>query len=487
MSAVAKSPVLSLAASHQVWNRPATIASIFVADLLGLLVSVLAASFFARILSAPFDLSTSPAFIVLLFGMPAVFFVFGLYSGMPGHPAVEFQSIVKALSVTLMLVASSALLFQSAGIYSRFLLLVAWMLGVVCISASRALVRRLCCHRSWWGIPTVILGEQAFAYDTFLKLSSNREMGLKPIAILTYSPASLHQGRYVEALSGVLVADASVVSSLSQALPGCYVVVAPPSNVDTSFTSDYLAEATRGFSHVFIRLNLPGVSSLWAETKEVGGMLGFKVKQGLDQLIQRQAKRVLDLGLALSLSVFLAPLFILLYFASLVSSGSPVFFGHTRIGRNGRPFTAWKFRSMVPDASRVLQDHLETSETSRAEWLSTQKLKNDPRITPLGKLLRKTSLDELPQIWNVLVGDMSFVGPRPIVAEEIPRYGREYRSYSRVKPGITGLWQISGRNNTTYSERIRLDHYYVLNWSIWFDMYILYHSVKTIVLTEGAY
>lgn len=142
---------------------------------------------------------------------------------------------------------------------------------------------------------------------------------------------------------------------------------------------------------------------------------------------------------------------------------------------------------MVPNANQVLQEYLSAHPELQAEWDKDHKLKNDPRITWIGKILRKTSLDELPQLWNVFVGEMSLVGPRPIVTEEINKYGPTFRDYLRVTPGITGLWQISGRNNTTYAERLEYDEFYVRNWSPWMDLYILSRTVRTVILCEGAY
>ena len=142
---------------------------------------------------------------------------------------------------------------------------------------------------------------------------------------------------------------------------------------------------------------------------------------------------------------------------------------------------------MVPNAYEVLDEYLKKHPELSAEWLRDQKLKNDPRVTAVGRFLRKTSLDELPQLWNVIKGDMSLVGPRPIVDGEILRYGDRFRTYARVRPGITGLWQVSGRNNTTYEERVGFDDYYVRNWSVWLDFYILVKTVSVVVTGYGAY
>src|SRR6185436_3562805 len=167
-----------------------------------------------------------------------------------------------------------------------------------------------------------------------------------------------------------------------------------------------------------------------------------------------------------------------------IDSVGPAFYGHERIGRGRRKFKAWKFRSMRRDADKVLNDYLEKHPELREAWERDHKLKDDPRVTRVGQFLRKTSLDELPQIWNVLMGEMSLVGPRPIVAAEIDKYAEHYEHYVQVLPGITGLWQVSGRNNTTYNERVALDVYYVQNWSVWLDIYILACTAKVVLLCE---
>jgi lipopolysaccharide/colanic/teichoic acid biosynthesis glycosyltransferase len=142
---------------------------------------------------------------------------------------------------------------------------------------------------------------------------------------------------------------------------------------------------------------------------------------------------------------------------------------------------------MARDADSILMQALGKDPQLRAEWERDHKLKNDPRVTSIGRILRKTSLDELPQLWNILIGDMSVVGPRPIVKQEIAKYGDTFNDYCMVRPGLTGLWQVSGRNNTTYEERVRFDEYYVRNWSLWLDLFIIFRTIKTVAFGEGAY
>ena len=169
-----------------------------------------------------------------------------------------------------------------------------------------------------------------------------------------------------------------------------------------------------------------------------------------------------------------------------LTSPGPILYRQARIGQGGRHFHIYKFRTMEVDADKKLAQYLESHPHLRQEWELNQKLENDPRITLVGRFLRKTSLDELPQLWNVVTGDMSFVGPRPIVDSEIERYGDCFNLYKQVQPGITGLWQVYGRNKTTYQRRVQLDEFYVENWSLILDLYILYRTFRTVLLREGA-
>ncbi|MEM9740828.1 MAG: sugar transferase [Pseudomonadota bacterium] len=197
--------------------------------------------------------------------------------------------------------------------------------------------------------------------------------------------------------------------------------------------------------------------------------------------------RVMDLFLAIPMALFLLPALIALALMIRNEDKGPILFKQTRRGRNGQSFTCYKFRTMVVDAQEQLDRLLASDPEMRREWEETQKLKDDPRITRGGGLLRRTSLDELPQLWNIIRGDMSIVGPRPIVKDEVRRYGSDIEHYDSVRPGVIGLWQISGRNDTSYAKRVALDVDYAQRRSILLDMYILVKSVPAILLKRGAY
>jgi exopolysaccharide production protein ExoY len=201
---------------------------------------------------------------------------------------------------------------------------------------------------------------------------------------------------------------------------------------------------------------------------------------------QKTMKRSLDVGGALAFLILFSPLLLGVALLLLVAQGRPILFKHKRVGKNGEVFECLKFRTMVKDAGSVLDSHLAATAAARREWETTQKLKDDPRITPLGQVMRKLSVDELPQFVNVLMGQMSLVGPRPIVSSETRFYGSHILAYYSVRPGITGPWQIGGRSNASYAYRVQLDVDYAHNWSVGRDIAILAKTVPAVLTQNGS-
>ncbi|MCC6264010.1 MAG: exopolysaccharide biosynthesis polyprenyl glycosylphosphotransferase [Bryobacterales bacterium] len=228
-------------------------------------------------------------------------------------------------------------------------------------------------------------------------------------------------------------------------------------------------------------LNLTGNEALLATAPVAarqGGLLG-----GAGPVIKRFA----DVVFALVLILIALPFAILIALAILLETRGPILFKQSRIGQNNRRFALWKFRSMAADSERLLESYLAEHPDLREEWNATHKLKDDPRVTRVGRFLRRRSLDELPQLWNVLRGDMSLIGPRPIVDAEIPKFGRAFALYLKVKPGLTGLWQVSGRSDTSYRRRVELDSQYIRGWSLWLDLKIIWKTVGVVLRAHGAY
>ncbi|MEX3935093.1 sugar transferase [Paraburkholderia phymatum] len=234
---------------------------------------------------------------------------------------------------------------------------------------------------------------------------------------------------------------------------------------------------------VLLRVVWPAVVRAWTNKARMASA----VQTVTGALIMRQLmKRAFDLVVGIVLLVVLSPLLAILAL-TVRRDGGPALFVHQRVGRNGRKFGCLKFRSMVVNADQVLKELLETDPRARAEWERDLKLKDDVRVTPIGRFLRRTSLDELPQLWNVVRGDMSLVGPRPIIDQELARYGDDVDYYLMTKPGMTGLWQVSGRSDTDYATRVSLDVAYVRSWSLSRDIAILFKTCKVVLQGSGAY
>ncbi|MDP9055647.1 MAG: undecaprenyl-phosphate galactose phosphotransferase WbaP [Acidobacteriota bacterium] len=420
----------------------------------------------------------------LLQGISAlvVFFAIGLYTSCGLNPAREFREILVASTISAALTAVTAMFTANSATATGIGVCISWGAGIALVILLRAVMRGLCSRSSWWGRPTVMFGSGTAARAAVNHVLAHPGMGFKIVAVFDDSLPDWPE--LIE--NGITVSHERNASAAARTGGVTHAILALPRQAGEDVQRVLRGEA-RLFRNLLIIPDLPGISSLWAETRDFGGLLGLHVRQSLLQREARMLKRLCDILIAGSAIMLLTPVFLVIVLAMLISSPGPLFYGHVRIGEYGRIFRAWKFRSMCNNADELLKKHLAADTELRLEWERDHKLRKDPRVTCVGRFLRKTSLDELPQLWNVLCGEMSLVGPRPIVNEEIQRYGDVFDVYKSVKPGITGMWQVSGRNNTTYSERVRFDEYYVTNWSIWLDMYILGRTFKTVLFREGAF
>jgi Undecaprenyl-phosphate galactose phosphotransferase WbaP len=404
-----------------------------------------------------------------------------LYPGVAISPVDEIRWI--CLTTTLMYLALTAIVFvrREGEIYSRGVFLMAWALSVLLVIICRAITRLLFARKRWWGYSTMILGAGKTGNMVIRTLQRRPGIGLKPVLVLDDDPAKHGSLHGVPVVGGVELAPAL---ARNRKIP--YAIVAMP-GVPRDRLLSLLERYGSSFAHLLIIPDLFEFSSLWVEAKDMGGVLGLEVRQRLLLPGPRLTKFLIDLAATLIGGLFLLPLIGLIALLIKLDSPGPVFYTQLRIGHGGELFKAWKFRTMVQNADHALKDYLEKHPELREAWQRDQKLRYDPRVTRIGRFLRRTSLDELPQLWNILRGEMSLVGPRPIVEEEIPRYGDKFSLYTKVIPGLTGLWQVSGRNNITYKERVSLDAYYVRNWSVWLDVYILLRTIWIVLTGEGAY
>ncbi len=405
----------------------------------------------------------------------------GLYPGVAVSPVDELRWT--SLTTTLIYLALAAAIFlrREGEVYSRSIFLIAWMLSLLLVQLSRVFARALFAAKSWWGYPVLVLGAGKTGAMVIRTLQRRPNIGLKPVLVLDDDPRKHGSLQGVPVIGGLEMAPAL---ARSRQIP--YAIVAMP-GVPRGRLLSLLERYGQTFAHLLVIPDLFGFSSLWVEAKDMGGILGLEVRQQLLLPSSRFVKLLIDLVFTCIAGVVLLPLIGIIALLIRLDSPGPVFYRQVRIGQGGRYFKAWKFRSMVENADLTLQEYLRQHPELRDSWQKNQKLFQDPRTTRVGRFLRRTSLDELPQLWNILRGDMSLVGPRPIVAEEVWRYGEKFSLYTKVTPGLTGLWQVSGRNNITYEERVNLDAYYVRNWSVWLDVYILARTVWVVIFGEGAY
>lgn len=364
--------------------------------------------------------------------------------------------------------------------------LASWSTAILLIPAGRYLLRSHLLRIGKWQRSTIIVGTGPNAQEAFAALASEPLMGFEIIAFVRLA-GEIGAVAPSQVVGSMVPIEPESAWSTDRMMRHQVVIALESSNADLQ--TDLLTRlSSAGHREVFLAPTLRGFALHGMEVTHFfrHELLLLGLRNNLARKGPRLLKRIFDVVTSLALLCFLAPLFIWIIL-SIRLSGTPALFSHRRVGQSGCTFSCYKFRTMVLDADHMLQHLLETDEVIRAEWHREFKLKNDPRVTKIGRFLRETSLDELPQIWNVLKGDMSLVGPRPVVPEELQRYGDARPLYLQVRPGITGLWQISGRNNVDYSYRVALDTWYVRNWSLWYDLAILVKTVSVVFGKQGAY
>lgn len=436
---------------------------------------------------APVLGSVHPGIYLLL-----VVLVVGVFWG-NGHYSKRrpFANEVKDVLKVILAVAALdvTLLFLSKSQFSRANVLLNWASAPLLLVAMRWVTKRSLIALGGWIRPMVIVGWGENAVETAFAFKDEPLMGLRLAAFLVplgeNKPAHDFKDRYGSLIPSISLGKDPIQTVRQLGHP--HVVLALEQGGIETY-QDMILQLSRHNNDVQLVPALRGLPLYGMEANHFFAheVLILTMRNNLARRLPRLIKRCFDLVVSASVLTLASPLF--LYIAFKVSrSGRPIFFGHTRVGQHNQPFKCYKFRTMAPNADQLLAELLARDPEARAEWERDFKLKNDPRITPIGHFLRKTSLDEIPQLWNVLKGDMSLVGPRPVVTAELERYGNQIDYYLEAKPGITGLWQISGRNDVSYDTRVYLDAWYVKNWSLFNDIVILLRTVKVIFRKDGAY
>jgi Undecaprenyl-phosphate galactose phosphotransferase WbaP len=410
--------------------------------------------------------------------MPATFALFGLYPGTGLKARAELGQV--ALATTLLFAVFLILAITNGVGTPTMLTFIVAAIGLqATVPLFRNVTRWLASSFDWWGQPALIFGGGEAARHLYNYYSSHPRLGIRPVAIIDdWSVRSPEYG----ATKASLFSDH--VESIRREHNVYWAIISTPLTASSASTvRSYLAT----FPYVLIVPEGEGLPNLHRQMFDCGNLPCVPMTNTLLLPLPRLIKSVMDFVLIIIFGMLCLPLVAMIVLLIKLTSPGPVFYAQERVGKESRRFWAWKFRTMVVNADEVLQKYLDEDPALRAEWELDHKLKNDPRVSTIGVFLRKTSLDELPQLWNVLRGEMSLVGPRPIVTAEIEKYGDWFELYEQATPGITGMWQISGRNNTTYDVRVAHDRFYVLNWSPWLDLYILARTIKVVLCREGAY
>lgn len=408
----------------------------------------------------------------------------GLYPGVCLGLVDEIRRL--SLSVAAVAMINAARLKPSADWFSDRLLflIVASALCLFVAPVVRMLVRKALAKTSWWGFPAIICGDDSIAFGVDRWLLNNRRLGLRPLGVIA-DPNVLE----VDGDSSRFLGEWSNARAVAEEKHAYWAILVESEETGRFHESvqTTIEKYLGNVPQVFVVSRLTGIPDQWNAHRIDEGLPGVMVEHHLQLPIPQLVKRGMDLAIATIAGLLLAPLFVCLAIAIKCTSRGPVFYGHERVGIGNSRFKAWKFRTMVQDAEVAIERYLQEFPELREEWERDHKLRNDPRVTAIGKWMRKWSVDELPQLWNVLLGEMSAVGPRPIVPNEIEKYGDHFEMFCSVLPGMTGLWQVCGRNDTSFEDRIQLGVYYIHHWSPWMDLYLLVRTVHTVLFTKGAY
>ncbi|MCH3915381.1 MAG: undecaprenyl-phosphate galactose phosphotransferase WbaP [Acidaminococcaceae bacterium] len=417
------------------------------------------------------------------FAFMVYFQVAGLY-----RKRMQFWQIVEKLfaacvygTVTIVL-----LLYVThiAGSTSRLYVALLWVFTFLFVGIFRYIVKKILEKAGALQLPVLLIGAGKTANLLVKGFSEDVGLGYRILGVLDDNAEA---GKSLEHNIPYLGTFDDAEKIIRRTRVKDVVIAAP--GLSTKNLSELIYRIqplVKNLSFVPDLIGLP-VGGLEVESLFNEKLMLLNLHNNLAHAYNRVIKFVFDMVLTVVGTICISPILLLLIVLIKHDSPGPVIFAHRRIGRHGKYFMCYKFRTMCIDAQNKLEQYLKDNPEMREEWEKDFKLKDDPRITRIGHFLRKTSLDELPQIFNVLKGDMSLVGPRPIIKAEVPRYGDYINDYFMVRPGITGMWQVNGRSDTTYDERVGMDSWYVRNWAVWLDVMLLFRTFKAVFKGKGAY
>lgn len=420
-----------------------------------------------------------------------VFLLF--YEGLYSRRTTLADEVLLGWKATfLSALGSTTLIFfiKPEGLDSRMVLLVAWFNILWLFPLTRYFGKRLLIKLGIWKTKVLVLGVGEGSQPLLKSLTSEKTLGYEVVGFLngTSAPFEIPEISY-NGIKAPLLGNVRETQELMHRLKVNDIIVDLRDSTERQAYIGILTELQKKANSVLIVPDFQDLPILGSQLEFLFNNRFFllRVPSNLAKPWKHFVKSSFDFISGILIFLAICPLLLLIALAIKIDSKGPVIYTQTRIGRKGKRFKFYKFRTMVENADEVLKEYLEKYPQAQQEWITYSKFKNDPRLTRIGKFLRKTSLDELPQIFNVLKGEMSLVGPRPLIEEEIEKYGEDIDSYHFMRPGITGLSQVSGRCDITFKERIAGDLWYLNNWSLWLELLILFRTVKVVLQKQGAY
>lgn len=462
------------------WTRPARVAMLILSDVLALFIAGTAAYLLwalpVRNMEPGMYLQMWPFLALFILGYAQA----GLYPGFGLGPVETFRrfSLVTLFSLTILAAVTFA--FKLPHQYSRVTFGIAFLLSIVAVPAFRYLTLAITRRWAWWHQPVVLVGEGSSILRAVSTLQDSPLLGYRPLGMLSR--------RAAEGPSEV--AGLPVLGGLERAAEvagkGVSVALIDPESLEGRSELDALQQH---FHHLLVIQSYGSLPVEGVQIRNLGGVLGVEFSNNLLQRRNRWVKRALDLGLGSLLLACFGPVILVCALWVKAMSRGPAFFYQERVGLRGRRFLVPKIRTMQPNAHEELEAHLSSDPVMRDEWERGFKLRSDPRVIPfVGVFLRRWSLDELPQLWSVVRGDMSLVGPRPFPDYHLQRFAPGTRALRQlVRPGVTGLWQVTLRGDSDVAAQESSDHYYIRNWSVWLDTYVLARTITAVLSGRGAY
>lgn len=424
-----------------------------------------------------------PIVILGIFFTLVLFSFANLYPGYGLTAVKELELLVKVLSLVFGLLAVFVYFLRVDVDFPRSIFLIAWANSILLIPLLRFLIRNRLSLTSWYGIPLLLLTDNIRRIPALEAIQNCRRMGWNVVGIHSFEDVS--ELRQLNGIPLLPSWDDVVNAQKDMSIKTVLVSSSFPMEENDSQHSFQMHSLKQLFRRVIIVLPVVNFGSVWVKPRDIEGQLGLEITHQILVPTAILIKYVFDFTVGLFLIIVLSPLLLLISFLIRAGSPGPVFFKQKRLGLNQHIFKAIKFRTMVIDADEKLQEMLKSDPQARQEYLEHHKITKDPRMTRIGKWLRKYSLDELPQLFNVIQGDMSIIGPRAYMPEEREAIGDYIDLILQVKPGMTGWWQVMGRHQTTFQTRLVMDEYYLSNWSLWLDAFILMKTGWVVISGTG--